>query len=129
MDFLRARGIVQELDEDESPEAVIWTTTTDESSTRRLGEELREWVASNVEVRRILGLEQMLDGKTPEVAAGLFGFPLSPTDMTSWTESVALVVVRRGAWDSRLAASLYELIDHTGVGGADSYVQYCTTNG
>ena len=123
---------------DESPEAVIWLTTTDENAIRRLGEELREWV-SNVDLRfiggdfhpvvRILGLERMLEGKCPEVdAANCLGFSISK-DPRSWIEHVAVVVARRDAWEPRLAASFYNLIDQSGVARADSYVQYCYHSG
>jgi len=126
--YFHSRGIVPQLEADESPEAVIWPVTPDEAAIRRLGEALREWASTHAEVRRILGLKRMLDGKRPQVAAGLLGFPLS-TDSQSWIEEVALVVVSSGLWNPKLDASLGQVIAQIGSARVTSYIQYCYENG
>ena len=120
---LRSRGIVSRLDEGEIPHAVLWPTTTSEQSIRMLGEALRAWMESHDGVSRILGLEQLLEGKSPEVASWVLGISVWG-DPGSWTMHVALVVLKRGAAEEQLADSLCKLIEPGGLASVVSYEQY-----
>jgi hypothetical protein len=66
---LRQRGVVLELENDEIPFAVLWPTRlADAKSLRKLGEQLRGWAARSPGVKRILGLEQLLEGRDPKIS-------------------------------------------------------------
>jgi hypothetical protein len=67
--YLRERGVALELEKDENPFAVLWPTRlTDAKSLRELGEQLRGWAARSPGVKRILGLEQLLEGRDPKIS-------------------------------------------------------------
>ncbi len=127
--YLRERGVEYQLGEDEVPFAVLWPTrAADARSLRELGEQLRAWAAGNPEVKRILGLERLLEGSCPEVSVLLLMIPFSPTKPESCVERVALVVVGGGADTEGLAASLGDLLERSGVARVTSWEQYSDMN-
>lgn len=109
--------------------AVIQVTSTDETAIRGLGERLWTWKESNPEVNRIIGLQQMLEGHSPETATYYFGFPESEADPESRFEPAALVMVKVEPVEGTLAAGLVKLIEGSGVASVTSYIQYCYMNG
>lgn len=127
--YLRERGIVYELEKDEIPFTVFWPTrSADARSLRELGAQLRRWTESHSAVKRILGLEQLLDGECPEVSVLLLMIPFFPTKPESCVERVGLVVVDRGANIEGLAKSFYDLLEGSGIGQAMSWEQYSYMN-
>jgi hypothetical protein len=127
--FLRERGVEFELGKDEIPFAVLWPTRPgDARSLRELGEELQAWMARSRGVKRILGLERLLDGRCPEVSVLLLMIPFCPAKPESCVESVALVVVDGGANTEELAASLGDLVEGSGVALVTSWEQYSYMN-
>jgi hypothetical protein len=123
--YLRERGVEHELGKDEVPFAVLWPTrSADAGSLRELGEQLRAWTARNRGVKRILGLERLLEGRCPEVSVLLLMIPFCPTKPESCVESVVLVVVGGGANTEGLAASLCDVVERSGVAMVTSWEQY-----
>jgi hypothetical protein len=77
----------------EAPFAVVVPSAAETAQElRAIGLRLEAWRAENAFVRRILGLERLLDGRDPETPAALLGLPFPP-----WTERVALVLVAPSA--------------------------------
>lgn len=123
--YLRERGIEYELGKDEVPFAVIWpTASAGEQPLRELGEQLRQWAARNGGVKRILGLERLLEGRRPAVSAFLLMIPFCPQEPESCIERVALVVVKCNANTAELAESLCQLVERSGVAKVTSWEQY-----
>ena len=129
--YLCKRGVEYELGKDEVPFAVVWPTrSADAKSLRRIGEQLREWMARNCGVKRILGLKRLLEGRCPEVSVLLLMIPtpLCPTKPETFVESVALVVIDDDANTEELASSLCDLIERSGVAMVASWQQYSYMN-
>jgi len=96
--YLRERGIEDQLGKDEVRFAVLWPTRPANVTTlRALGEQLRAWAASKRGIKRILGLQQLLEGRCPEVSATLLVISFSSAEPESCIESVALVTAVSGA--------------------------------
>ncbi len=129
--YLRDRGVEYELRKDEVPFAVLWPTpSADARSLLALGEHLREWMVCNPEVKRILGLERLLEGRCPEVSGLLLGIPIyfCPTKPEAFVESVALVVVDDDGNTEGLVSSLCDLVECSGVAMVASWEQYSHMN-
>jgi len=123
--YLRERGLEYELGKEEVPFAVIWPTrTADLKSLQKLGKQLRVWCMSNRGVKRILGLNRLLEGKSPEVSAILLMIPFCPTKPESCVENVALVVVKGGTDTEGLTESLCLLVEDSGAALVTSWEQY-----
>lgn len=81
-------------------------------------------------VSRILGLERLLEGERPEVAAELLGIPipLGPMKPERWIERVALVVVKNEVGTSSIATSLSDVVERSGIAKVTSLEQYSWMN-
>ncbi len=127
--YLGERGVEYELGKDEAPFAVLWPTrSADAHSLRKLGEQLQKWMGRNPGVKRVLGLERLLEGKCPEVSALLLMIPFSPAKPESCVEKVALVVMNSGANIEEAKASLCALVEGSGVAMVTSWEQYSYMN-
>lgn len=81
-------------------------------------------MAGNRGVKRILGLERLLEGRHPEVSAFLLMIPVCLTKPERFVESVALVVVEDGTSTEALTASLCHLVDRSEITWVTSWEQY-----
>jgi hypothetical protein len=77
--------------------------------------QLQAWVAGTRGVKRILGLERLLEGRHPEVSAFLLMIPVCLTRPESIVESVALLVVVDRTNTEALTASLCHLVDRSKI--------------
>jgi hypothetical protein len=73
---------------------------------KAIGLRLEVWRAEHAFVRRIFGLEQLLDGRFPETPAELLGLPAPP-----WTVGVALVLVAPSAVPAPAGGDLLRALD------------------
>jgi len=114
-EYLVSRGCPCKLLDGEVPFAVFWVKSDEEQTIRALAIDLQTWIQKNTGASRILGLEQMLAGKHPETATKLLEISFT-SDPKSWTELVALVLLKRDASREEMAASLHAVTGrHEGV--------------
>jgi hypothetical protein len=125
--YLDAHGIQSQLGTDELEFAVIAVWKCEEQAIRNLAAELVAWTEGrNV---RIFGLNQMLEGRQPQVAARLFCIPIliGSKDPRHWVQEVALVVRAKNndEPEAKLAASLDEIVSLYKPAFLNSYENYC----
>ncbi|HEX8204049.1 MAG TPA: hypothetical protein VF590_26470 [Isosphaeraceae bacterium] len=75
-----------------------------------IGLRLRAWQAENPFVRRILGLERLLEGRASETPADFLGLAVPP-----WTAKVALAIVDPSAVGAQAGRDLIRTLDGTSV--------------
>jgi hypothetical protein len=130
--YYQEHGIVDNLDKDEEQFIVFWIKPerNNSASLQHLAWMMEYWIAKHPGVKRILGIEQMLQGKPPVSAATLFLIPIiigCSTD--NLTERVGLVTVKRGLTESELkeiSADFVENFDNSA--NITSCDQYCNMN-
>jgi hypothetical protein len=92
---------------------VVPKGSASESRLKAIGQALQVWQSENGCVRRIVGLEQLLDGKFPETSRGYFCLPVM---RGRWAvESVALVFVAPEANTRQTAKSPYRCLKRHAV--------------
>jgi len=126
--YLRERSVPYKLEKEEIPFAVITPIRSENQSLRELGDLLLAWKAMNKGVKRILGLERLLEGKHPEVSVHLLMIPFYPAKPETCVERVALVVVDASTNQELLAAGLCDLIERNGSARVFSWEQYSYMN-
>jgi hypothetical protein len=94
-----------------------------EQELKAIGQRLQVWKSENDFVRRILGLELLLEGRFPETPAHLFWLPMPP-----WVEKVALVYVPLGADTEQTAEGLNRALDGLSVAMVVSPAYYSQIN-
>jgi hypothetical protein len=102
---------------------VIPRGSSDAEELKAIGEQLQVWQAGNGIVRRILGLDQLLEGHFPETPGYLFGLPMPPM-----TERVALVYVVPSANNEQTGASLNQALEGLSVAAVVSPAYYSQIN-
>jgi hypothetical protein len=94
-----------------------------EEELRRIGQRLQEWRSKNNFVRKILGLELLLEGKFPETPAFLFWLPIPPC-----VENVATVYVALQADNEHTAQELNKVMDGLSLAMVVSPAYYSQIN-
>jgi hypothetical protein len=102
---------------------VVPEQSSDQLQLQAIGEQLQRWQSVNGFVRRIIGLDQLLQGEFPETPAELFGLPIPP-----FTEKVALVYVAPAANGQQTGASLSRALDGLSVAMVVSPAYYSQIN-
>jgi hypothetical protein len=89
---------------------VVPRATATAQELRVIGLRLQAWRAEHPSARRILGLEPLLEGRSPETPAHLLGLPSPP-----WVEPVALVYVDCSVATAQTGEDLCRGLECSGV--------------
>jgi hypothetical protein len=128
-EFYRQSGLVCELEPGEKACAVFWLRSTraqdaiqlfGPDAVRRFAQALEDWKQGQPRVRRILGLQSMLEGRPPQVATFLVWGRYYPGPSTM---ELALVTGDAEAQDE-ITTSLTDFVSGIGMAECQSYARY-----
>lgn len=107
--YLSANNIPTELENEEKPFVVLILKEEEELFLQNVGQNLQKWKLHQPNVKRILGLENLLAGKMPEIASALLMIPIW-SDPESWVSKVGLITINENLDETEIKR-LYESLD------------------